>query len=99
MWPNRTPLERARRYDGVVPIGEDGEPLRPDVIAQVAAITGRPEGFEVVAMCAEGVPPKEYADAGATWLVQSAWPHEGFLDRLRATAKAGPPRLPLPPPG
>jgi alkanesulfonate monooxygenase SsuD/methylene tetrahydromethanopterin reductase-like flavin-dependent oxidoreductase (luciferase family) len=92
MWPNRRPLERATRYDGVVPVSSDGEPLGPDTIAEVVAVTGTRAGFDVIAIGQEGVPAQEYADAGATWLVVSSWPHDGYLADLRATARNGPTR-------
>lgn len=90
LWPNRRPLERASRYDGVVPLSADGEPLTPEVVAKVVAITGRPPGFDVVATGAPGVPAQEYADAGATWLVRSMWPRAGYLNELRLVARGGP---------
>jgi alkanesulfonate monooxygenase SsuD/methylene tetrahydromethanopterin reductase-like flavin-dependent oxidoreductase (luciferase family) len=92
MWPNRRPFERASRYDGVVPMSTDGEPLTPDVVAEVVAITGRPADFDVVVTVRDDIPWQEYADAGATWAVHSAWPHDGYLDTLRSLARQGPPR-------
>jgi alkanesulfonate monooxygenase SsuD/methylene tetrahydromethanopterin reductase-like flavin-dependent oxidoreductase (luciferase family) len=90
MWPNRRPLERAARYEGVVPVSSDGEPVTPDVVAKVVAITGQREGFDVVVTAAPGVSAEEYADAGATWLVQSMWPRDGYLNELRIQARKGP---------
>jgi len=37
------------------------------------------------------VPADEYADAGATWLVESAWPEGDWLDDLAGRVRAGPP--------
>lgn len=73
--PNRRPLQRARRWDGIVPIGK-GETALP---AELADYLGRleqpaPADWDVVAHWVEGVPAQEYADAGATWLVLSANP-------------------------
>lgn len=83
--PNRKPLARARQWDGVVPIGSR-EKLTPDGLASYLGET--PEhGWEVVAPWAPGVPAQEYADAGATWLVESTWPVgdwvQEFHDRIR----------------
>ena len=90
MWPNRRPLERAARYDGVVPLASDGEPMTPEVLAKVVAVTGRRDDFDVVATAAPGVPVQEYADAGATWLIRSFWPRDGYLNELRNIARTGP---------
>lgn len=86
--PNRRPLERARRWDGVVPIGSHEE-LTP---AGLAAYVGTPPraGWDVVAPWAPGVPAAEYADAGATWLVESAWPTGDWVDDFRSRVRSGP---------
>jgi len=85
--PNRKPLRRARRWDGVVPIGTDGD-LTPDALADYLALVppgdDQREDWDVVAHWARGVRAQEYADAGATWLVISAWPtEENWVDGLR----------------
>ena len=85
--PNRRPLERARRWDGYVPIGRG---LEPDALAEFVGPPPRP-GWDLVVPWADGVPAAEYADAGVTWLVQSTWPKdEGWVDELRDLAAAGP---------
>jgi alkanesulfonate monooxygenase SsuD/methylene tetrahydromethanopterin reductase-like flavin-dependent oxidoreductase (luciferase family) len=85
--PNRKPLERARRWDGYVPIGSG---LEPDALAALVGEPPRP-GWDLVVPWADGVPAQEYADAGVTWLVQSAWPKdEGWVEELRALASHPP---------
>ena len=87
--PNRRPLERARRWDGVVPIGEG---LTPD---RLRAYVGEdlPAGWDVVAADDGAHRPQEWADAGATWLVQSADPgQDGWAEDLHARIRRGPPR-------
>ena len=50
----------------------------------VPADDAQSEPWDVVAPWAEGVPADEYADAGATWLVVSAWPsEEDWVEGLR----------------
>ena len=87
--PNRRPLRRARRWDGVVPEAGDGDLLPQDLadhLAHEPADSGAPGpvGWDVVAPWAAGVPAQEYADAGATWLVVSAWPTDAdWVDSIR----------------
>ncbi|WP_181009996.1 LLM class flavin-dependent oxidoreductase [Ornithinimicrobium sufpigmenti] len=73
--PHRRPLARARRWDGVVPIGGQ-EDLSPQDLATYLALDGRPtrEGWDVVVHPAAGFSAQEYAEAGATWLVRSVMP-------------------------
>ena len=87
--PNRRPLERARRWDGYVPIGRG---LAPDELAAYVGEHPRPD-WDLVVPWADGVPPDEYADAGVTWLVQSAWPKDdGWVRELKDLAAKGPTR-------
>lgn len=73
--PNRRPLARARRWDGVVPIGSGGD-VTPDELAAYLALEGEPPGpgWDVVAHQKSGVPTQEYVEAGATWLIHSGQP-------------------------
>jgi alkanesulfonate monooxygenase SsuD/methylene tetrahydromethanopterin reductase-like flavin-dependent oxidoreductase (luciferase family) len=90
-WPNRGPLERARRYDAFVPIKPDGMPAGPEVMAEAAAAF-REDGVEIVACAAPGIPASEYEDAGAAWFVESAWPGiEGWIDDLEQRISPGTP--------
>ena len=87
--PNRRPLERARRWDGYVPIGRG---LAPDELAAYVGEHPRP-GWDLVVPWADGVPADEYDDAGVTWLVQSAWPKDdGWVRKLQDLAATGPTR-------
>jgi alkanesulfonate monooxygenase SsuD/methylene tetrahydromethanopterin reductase-like flavin-dependent oxidoreductase (luciferase family) len=84
--PNQRPLRRARRWDGVVPIGRQ-EPLTPDQLREYVG-TELPAGWEVVCPRHWDFSAQEYADAGATWLTESTWPIEGdwveeFSERIR----------------
>jgi alkanesulfonate monooxygenase SsuD/methylene tetrahydromethanopterin reductase-like flavin-dependent oxidoreductase (luciferase family) len=89
-WPNRRPLERAARWDGVMPIGRDGGPISPDDLRSVVDLMQPPGGFDVVATAAPGVPWDEYEDAGATWIVESGWPAGDWQADLAAQAVKGP---------
>jgi alkanesulfonate monooxygenase SsuD/methylene tetrahydromethanopterin reductase-like flavin-dependent oxidoreductase (luciferase family) len=86
--PKALPLERARRWDGYVPIANDF--LTPEALAAYVG-THPHDGWDLVAQWPEGSSPDDYAAAGATWLVRSTWPQEkGWLDELRALVSAPP---------
>ena len=85
------PLARALRWDGYFPIGDDGEPLRPEELGELLDAKELPEGFDLVASQADGVDPAAYAAVGVTWLIQSRWPGPGWQDEIRAIIEAGPP--------
>ena len=68
-WPNRRPVRRAARWDGLFPIELPG----PDALAELTAeirearsgLMGEP--FDVVAEVAPGEDPAPWEAAGATW--------------------------------
>jgi alkanesulfonate monooxygenase SsuD/methylene tetrahydromethanopterin reductase-like flavin-dependent oxidoreductase (luciferase family) len=86
--PNQRPLRRARAWDGVVPIGR-GERLTPDELS-VYLGGDAPPGWDVVSSWGGGIPAREYAEAGATWLVESIWPLDDWVRELRARIRRGP---------
>lgn len=87
--PNRRPLARARRWEGVVPIGED---LTPDALRGYLG-GDVPAGWEVVASPSGPADPAAWADAGATWLVTSADPSEpGWEEPFEEVVSRGPGR-------
>src|SRR4051794_17949507 len=66
--PNLKPLERARRWDGYVPIANGF--LSPDELA--AYVGPHPhDDWDLVAQWKDGVPAEEFEAAGATWLTRS----------------------------
>jgi len=61
-WPNRRPLRRAARFEGVFPI----DLPNPDALAElVGELPG--EGYEFVVTNPPGENPEPWAAAGATW--------------------------------
>jgi len=85
---NLRPLERARRWDGYVPISR--EFLTPDELAAYIGPHPR-DDWDLVAQWKPGVPADEYAEAGATWLVRSCNPAEGgWFDELHQLASSAP---------
>lgn len=93
VWPTRAPFRRAARWDGTFPIGEDGMGLRVDAFRECAAFLREKRSgggaFDLVA----GRPVDSideiagYAEAGATWWMESDMEPDDLMARIRA----GPP--------
>ncbi len=95
MWPNRRPLRRAARFDGVFPISADMSMLSPELVAQIVAYVSEhrstSEDFDVViGGPSTDVDLEAYREAGVTWY--QVTPELRFEERLQMIA-AGPPRL------
>ena len=103
-WPRPKSVDRALRYDGMLPqILLAQRPTADDfrAIATLASERRAPNArpFDIIA---EGVTPtndpdaaraqvQPLADAGATWWIESRW-EDGTVATLRARIAAGPPR-------
>ena len=82
--PNRAPLARAARFDGVMPIGATGFPATPAELAGYLGDLARRDRYDVIAPWHPDVTdPNDYAEVGATWLVESTWPEDDWLAELR----------------
>jgi alkanesulfonate monooxygenase SsuD/methylene tetrahydromethanopterin reductase-like flavin-dependent oxidoreductase (luciferase family) len=108
-WPNKPPMRRAARWDGVFPLKltGDGRPamLTPDDLRQIIAyITEHRTSagpFDVV--IAGDTPAGDtahvrdvlapYAEAGVTWWLESLDSIAGSLEPLRARIRQGPPQV------
>jgi alkanesulfonate monooxygenase SsuD/methylene tetrahydromethanopterin reductase-like flavin-dependent oxidoreductase (luciferase family) len=102
--PARRPVARAARWDGMVPIRfADRRLVRPpasDIAAvrdQVIAARGSVSGFDLVVWAEVAGQPGEvaalarpYAEAGATWWIETAKPEPGWLEQVTARVAAGP---------
>jgi alkanesulfonate monooxygenase SsuD/methylene tetrahydromethanopterin reductase-like flavin-dependent oxidoreductase (luciferase family) len=87
--PHGKPLRRARRWDGIAPLGPAGFLTPDDLSAYLGGDV--PAGWDVLAHAAPGIPAGEYAAVGATWLIDSTWPvTEDWMSELRARVLAGP---------
>ena len=92
-WPNRAPVRRAARWDGLFVIATE-EP--DDVRAVAAALStlraerGRPDDAELVVRINPGDDPQPWADAGATWVLTQVGPYRMDLDVVREVVRAGP---------
>ncbi|WP_406630409.1 LLM class flavin-dependent oxidoreductase [Amycolatopsis sp. WGS_07] len=106
-WPNRRPMRRAARWDGVVPIFEaDGLPDLADVrdlIAYIRSERDTDAPFDVVVGGTTPADPAQagglvtpFAEAGVTWWEESlpfGSPEEDKLDPVLRRVEAGPPAL------
>ena len=66
-WPNRRPLRRAARWDGLFPIDLPGPGALAELVAAVGELRDGTDGFELVVTNPAGVDPEPWAEAGATW--------------------------------
>jgi hypothetical protein len=89
-WPNRRPLRRAARWDGLFPI----ELPEPDALGELAGevdeLRADPEApFDLVVEIDPGDDPAPWATAGATWVLTSF--DQSPVERdVRAAIEAGP---------
>jgi alkanesulfonate monooxygenase SsuD/methylene tetrahydromethanopterin reductase-like flavin-dependent oxidoreductase (luciferase family) len=107
VWPNKAPMRRAARWDGVVPLvrAADGGSREPtvDEIRDIAGYVGEHRDgdgpYDVVAV--GGTEPgdpgavekvAEMAAAGATWWLEGYVPVEGEYEAALRRIEAGPPR-------
>ncbi len=107
-WPKKKSLQRALRYDGIMPTkfnedGTQGSMTPQDIRAMKAYIQeqrGIASPFDIIW---EGETPGDetqktreliepYIDAGITWWMESRWSAQG-LDEVRTRIQQGPPRL------
>jgi alkanesulfonate monooxygenase SsuD/methylene tetrahydromethanopterin reductase-like flavin-dependent oxidoreductase (luciferase family) len=91
-WPNRRPVRRALRWDGLFPIELPG----PDALAELAAeirearaADQRSATFDIVAEIEPGQDPAPWQAAGATW-VFTGFGRQPRADQVRETIAAGP---------
>ena len=105
VWPRPKSVDRALRYDGIMPaIGPPptGSPSPDDIRAIAAAVRERKGEGEPFDIILEGMTPannteaareqvRPLAEAGATWWIESPWDSPSVTS-LRERIAAGPPR-------
>ena len=87
-WPNRRPVRRAVRWDGLFPIEMPG----PEALAELAQETAEARGgepFDLVAEIAPGEDPGPWEQAGATWVL-TGFGRQPRLAEVREAIAAGP---------
>lgn len=87
-WPNRRPVARALRHDGVFVIDTD-DPADLAGIVEEARASGR--SFDVVVQGPPGEPVDGWRDAGATWWLARIEPFDVTVAGVEAVIDAGPP--------
>ena len=92
---NRAPsLRRAARWDGWCADSADptGMTLSPDDVARAIQGTGRSEDFDVAVIGrSDRASPSAYAEAGATWWLESIHDRRGSYTEMTSIIAAGPP--------
>jgi alkanesulfonate monooxygenase SsuD/methylene tetrahydromethanopterin reductase-like flavin-dependent oxidoreductase (luciferase family) len=83
-WPNRRPVRRAARWDGLFPIELPG----PEALAELAAELG---GGDLVVTNPADVDYRPWEAAGATWCL-TGFGKDPREDEVRAAIEAGPRR-------
>jgi alkanesulfonate monooxygenase SsuD/methylene tetrahydromethanopterin reductase-like flavin-dependent oxidoreductase (luciferase family) len=74
-WPNRKPVRRALRWDGLFPIDLPGPDALAELSAEVSAARAGEEGpFEIVVTNPAGTDPAPWEAAGATWCLTGFGP-------------------------
>jgi alkanesulfonate monooxygenase SsuD/methylene tetrahydromethanopterin reductase-like flavin-dependent oxidoreductase (luciferase family) len=92
VWPNRAPLRRAARWDGVVPVGTVSPADATALLAEVHRhrITDAPFELALPSSAADPDAVAAYAAAGVTWWLHSIAPTDDLV-RTHAVVDAGPP--------
>jgi alkanesulfonate monooxygenase SsuD/methylene tetrahydromethanopterin reductase-like flavin-dependent oxidoreductase (luciferase family) len=103
-WPSRRSMGRALRYDGVLVAAVGNSSVTPETIREISEYAEKNRAgtgpFDIIW---EGQTPGEdperaasivlpYAEAGATWWIESPWSPPNEPDDLRVRIKQGPPR-------
>jgi alkanesulfonate monooxygenase SsuD/methylene tetrahydromethanopterin reductase-like flavin-dependent oxidoreductase (luciferase family) len=91
-WPNRRPLRRAARHDGVFLIDLSTPADLEEAAGFIAA--DRPDGgdFDIIVGCDPGTDPTPWERAGATWWLAAIEPFGTRLADVIRIVRDGPPR-------
>ena len=91
VWPNRRPLRRAARWDGLFPVDVPDPEAFATLRREVEELRGPDAGpFDLVAEIEEpGADPGPWAEAGATWVL-TAFGLQPRADAVREAIEAGP---------
>lgn len=87
-YPNRRPLRRAARCDGLFPIDRSTPDELREMLATVAGLRGSLEDYDVVVTNPAGTDPGPWAAAGATWCL-TGFGTDPTAAEVRAAIAAG----------
>jgi alkanesulfonate monooxygenase SsuD/methylene tetrahydromethanopterin reductase-like flavin-dependent oxidoreductase (luciferase family) len=89
-WPNRRPVRRATRLDGLFPVELPGPEALAELADEVAELRGPDAApFDLVVTNGAGTDPAPWVAAGATWCLTGFGPQPRLAD-VRAAISAGP---------
>jgi alkanesulfonate monooxygenase SsuD/methylene tetrahydromethanopterin reductase-like flavin-dependent oxidoreductase (luciferase family) len=89
-WPNRRPMRRAARWDGLFPIDQDAPEQLAEMVAYVRELRGASaEPFEIVVTNPPGTDPAPWEQAGATWCLTGFGPTPREAE-VREAIRSGP---------
>jgi alkanesulfonate monooxygenase SsuD/methylene tetrahydromethanopterin reductase-like flavin-dependent oxidoreductase (luciferase family) len=74
-WPNRRPLRRAARFDGIFPVDLPGPQALAELSAAIVELRrGQAQPFDVVVDLEPGIDPDPWRQAGASWILTDFGP-------------------------
>jgi alkanesulfonate monooxygenase SsuD/methylene tetrahydromethanopterin reductase-like flavin-dependent oxidoreductase (luciferase family) len=75
-WPNRRPLQRAARWDGLFPVDVPDPAALSELAAEIRELRGADadQPFDLVVTNPPGTAPEPWAEAGATWCLTGFGP-------------------------
>jgi alkanesulfonate monooxygenase SsuD/methylene tetrahydromethanopterin reductase-like flavin-dependent oxidoreductase (luciferase family) len=74
-WPNKRPLQRAARFDGMFPVELPGPQALAELAAAVAELRrGEQRPFDLFVDLEPGTDPDPWQEAGATWILTDFGP-------------------------
>jgi alkanesulfonate monooxygenase SsuD/methylene tetrahydromethanopterin reductase-like flavin-dependent oxidoreductase (luciferase family) len=89
-WPNRRPVRRAARWDGVFPVELPGPEALAELAAEIAQLRSDDQKpFELVVDLEPGVDLEPWREAGATWILTDFGPQPRTTD-VRDVIEHGP---------
>jgi alkanesulfonate monooxygenase SsuD/methylene tetrahydromethanopterin reductase-like flavin-dependent oxidoreductase (luciferase family) len=89
-WPNRRPVRRAARWDGLFPIDLPGPEAVSQLADEVRSQRDTNEPFDLVIEIPAGDDPEPWAAAGATWILTAEFGQQPRESAVREAVEAGP---------
>lgn len=103
-WPFKRPLQRATRWDGVLPRPWNAGPITPVALREIAAYIAKHRTADTpFDICKYGLTKgkdlaqdralvQEFSAGGATWWIEEIFPGRGTLKQIKERITTGPPR-------